>query len=62
MMAFSSQAAWFAFLIERLPGRVLHRRSIADVFACTESAQSRSSSMPGFLFREWLGEIELVLE
>ena len=54
MIALSNQAAWLAFLTDRLPGRVLHRRSIADVLACTERAQSRSSFMPGFLVRDWL--------
>lgn len=48
VMALRSQAAWLAFLIERLPGRVLQRRSMAEVFACTERAQSRSSSVPEF--------------
>ena len=41
------------FLIERRPGSALHLLSIADLFACTESAQSRSSSMPGFRGNSW---------
>ena len=34
--------------MDRLPGIEWHLLSIAEVFACTESAQSRSSSIPGF--------------
>lgn len=52
-IAFSNQAAWLDFFTERLPGSVLQRRSIADVFACTESAQSKSKGVPGFLSSVW---------
>ena len=51
VIALSNQAAWFAFFIERLPVSVLHLLSIAEVFARHDSAQSRSSLVPGFLFR-----------
>ena len=49
VMALSNQAAWLAFLIDLRPGRALHLLSIAEVLACTDVAQSRSSSIPGFL-------------
>jgi hypothetical protein len=33
VIAFNNQAAWLDFLIERLPGKLLHLLSIAEVFA-----------------------------